>query len=194
MFKESDYSTSFSPELLEVRLYEKDVDAEEGQLQRDLSLEDLKLYLYDGIEFVEIIPTAEVLNGAVVLDIKEILKNQESESILKIQCKTTVDDKIINTSVYPIIRYALNKDMANLSISANGIVSAIQETKIEFNANGLTVKNGGISILNKGNKKVLWADDGGNLHLTGAIEATSGSFKGTIEAESGTFTGKITAI
>lgn len=40
---------------------------------------------------------------------------------------------------------------------------------------------------------VFYADSAGNLHITGDITATSGSFTGTINATSGTFTGAVHA-
>jgi hypothetical protein len=38
--------------------------------------------------------------------------------------------------------------MAKLSLNASDIVASIQNTKLVFNTEGLTVKNGGLSILN----------------------------------------------
>ena len=44
------------------------------------------------------------------------------------------------------IRYSTTYDLAKLSINADGIVQSIQNTKLTFNAEGLTVRNGGIKI------------------------------------------------
>ena len=38
--------------------------------------------------------------------------------------------------------------MAKLSLNAADIVASIANTKLTFNTDGLTVKNGGLSILN----------------------------------------------
>jgi hypothetical protein len=40
----------------------------------------------------------------------------------------------------------MNKDMASLKLQANGLVASMQNSKLVFNANGLTVQNGSFII------------------------------------------------
>lgn len=92
------------------------------------------------------------------------------------------------------IRYGITKDMATLNITANGLTSAIQNSKLFFDASGLTIQNGGIRVLNKNGEAVINADSStGNLVITGTVHANDGYFKGRIEAEEGFFKGDIDA-
>lgn len=91
------------------------------------------------------------------------------------------------------VKFGTSADMATFNLHAAGFNSAIQNTKLEFSANGLTVKNGGIQIINNNNEKVLEADVAGNLTMHGTIYATDGKFTGEIDAKSGTFTGTVNA-
>jgi hypothetical protein len=87
----------------------------------------------------------------------------------------------------------MNEDMAKFSLEAGEIYGAIQNTSLKFDANGLTVNNGSITIKNKDGNKVISFDELGNLIVKGHIEATSGFFKGEINASSGSFKGEINA-
>lgn len=91
------------------------------------------------------------------------------------------------------IDFGMRDEMARFQLNATGINAAIQNTKLTFNANGLTVKNGGIRIENKNGEGVLSSDADGNLFLKGIIEATGGSFTGTVTATDGVFNGTINA-
>lgn len=87
-------------------------------------------------------------------------------------------------------RLGMGGDLATFMLHAGGFNSAIQETKLEFDANGLTIKNGGLYVYDsEGNKDLYFDND--KLVVKGRIEADSGSFKGKIEADSGSFTGTI---
>lgn len=88
-----------------------------------------------------------------------------------------------------LMRMALTSELATFSVHAAGIDAAIASTKLNFDINGLTVTNGGLMIENNAGDEVFYADDNGNLHITGAITATSGKFTGEINATSGKFTG-----
>ena len=69
------------------------------------------------------------------------------ESYLKITINLidkTNERKDVETNI--TIRYSTTYDLAKLSINADGIVQSIQNTKLVFNAEGLTVRNGGIKI------------------------------------------------
>lgn len=91
------------------------------------------------------------------------------------------------------IDFGMRDEMARFQLNATGINAAIQNTKLIFDANGLTVRNGGIRIENKDGEGVLSSDTDGNLFLKGIIEATGGSFTGTVTATDGVFNGTINA-
>lgn len=109
----------------------------------------------------------------------------EKESILLIEY-IHIDD---NNKEYYLtkalsFRFGMNKDMASLSLEANGIFQSIQNTKLEFTANGLKIKNGGFKIVGNEEEELLTSQDG-NLKIKGEIYATSGNFQGDINATGG---------
>lgn len=90
-------------------------------------------------------------------------------------------------------RNGVGPDLAELNVNAANIVAAIQETKLQFSADGLLIQNGGFKIQNNAGRDVFWADGDGDLTLAGTINADSGYFKGELKGASGDFTGKIKA-
>lgn len=97
-----------------------------------------------------------------------------------------------NIVEYLNVRYGMNKDMASLSVKAEGIVAAMQDSKMIFDINGLTIQNGAFVIQDEDGDDLLYSEDG-NLALKGTIYAESGYFKGKLEAASGTFAGELKA-
>lgn len=198
MLKDEKYKTVFSPQSLLGKIYKKDLAAQDGQEQIKLTDSDsnyLTLWLYSsstGFYQVAQKPTIEA-DGGFRIDIEKLLKEQTAETVLKISFIKEVDKKQVNLSSYLTVRFGINSDMASLNVNANGIVSAIQETKLEFSANGLTIKNGGIKIVNKNENSVLYANDNGDLTLKGYINAWGGYFSGKLEAATGSFSGELTA-
>lgn len=83
------------------------------------------------------------------------------------------------------MRNGVSDDMAKLNLHATNIDASIQSGRLSFSANGLS--------LYKNEEQVFWADDDGDLHLKGILEAAGGKFTGTLEAVKGDFEGKITA-
>ena len=97
---------------------------------------------------------------------------------------TTVDGKVTNlTSRVTTAESKLTATSLITTISSgiNG-GTALTTTKFIMDKNGLHIKGGGFDISNNAGTKVLSSDTNGNLSITGAINATSGSFKGTISA------------
>lgn len=66
-----------------------------------------------------------------------------------------------------------------------GFNQAQYEDKLEFDANGLTVHSRGLTVQNYEGQNVLYADENGDLIITGRLSAATGSFSGTVEADSG---------
>lgn len=118
----------------------------------------------------------------------------KQETILKIRYETQdSEDGYYYADRFIKIRYGMNSDMAKFQLKAEGIYQSIASTKLNFDANGLTVINGGLKIKNKEKEDVLEADVNGNLILKGTVYATNSTFSGEIQASSGTFNGTINA-
>lgn len=116
----------------------------------------------------------------------------DKECIIKISYNLSSEEGNFYLVNYINVRYGMNKDMASLSVKANGIVQAIQQTKLEFDANGLTIQNGGFKILDLEGNEIL-SSTNGNLVVTGTVNANNGYFAGELRSESGFFRGEITA-
>ena len=122
--------------------------------------------------------------------IRDIIRTQETV----IRFKALIPDTNQILVIAPIeIRFGSTEDMAFFELNAAGINAAIQNTKLEFNVDGLTIQNGGLSILNNNEERVLYADDNGDLIIEGTIYANSGTFNGTVNATDGTFNGTVNA-
>lgn len=76
------------------------------------------------------------------------------------------------------IPFGTKKEMAQLSINAKDIVASIQNTKLTFNTDGLTVRNGGFKIFNNDNTEVFFANEKGDLTITGTIFTMGGKIGG----------------
>ena len=189
------YDTIFAPEILVGSIWEKDLSVETGKsliTLVDSDKEFFKLYLYDSKEFIEVDNIIEIEGNQFKINTQKLLQNSTQETILKIIFNKIIDDKKIDISSYLTVRFGISADMANLSVSAGGIVGAIQNTKLIFNSNGLIVQNGGLEIRNNSGDSVLYANNYGNLTLKGYVEAFGGKFSGDISGSSGTFSGSIT--
>ena len=223
-FVDRNGETSFSPQSLTISIYKSDPSLESGeqQLDKQLSLNGLKLSVYNrnGGSWVnmpsslrEKIVVLEGLNIRINLDVNilqtdtndfsEIFMN--NETVLEISyLHQTEDGQKIHLTSHIDVRYGMSKDMASLSVNANGIVAAMQDSKMIFDGSGLTVKNGAFRIVNEKDENQLYADQEGNLVLkgkvfatggkfTGELEAATGSFKGELKAATGSFSGELTA-
>ena len=86
------------------------------------------------------------------------------------------------------INFGSTDDMAKLALNADGIVASIVSTKLEFNTDGLTVKNGGIKIENNSGNTVFYVNDKGDLSFSGELLTTSGVLGGWKINEYGLYT------
>ena len=79
-----------------------------------------------------------------------------------------------------------NSSAANFLMNADGFWASISNAKLEFNENGLTIKNAGLEIKNNKDESILsMNEETGDLIITGTINANDGYFSGTINAEQG---------
>ena len=93
-------------------------------------------------------------------------------------------------AIKPIpFEFGTNEDMAKFALTASSINAAIQNTKLEFNIEGLKIIEGGLKIVNSSDESLLEYDkDNQVLKIIGG-----GTFTGTIHAEKGSFTGDVIA-
>lgn len=97
------------------------------------------------------------------------------------------NDRIIATKILQV-DYGTSKDMAQLSLNAANIVALIQDTTLTFDTNGLSIKNGGISVFNNKNEKVFYVDDTtGDLYFSGEMHSKSGTLGGWYINEHGLY-------
>lgn len=136
------------------------------------------------------VPSTEGVTNQDLLEIKNIILNEET--VVRFKMLDPETENLL--AVMPIeIKFGSSSDMATFELNAAGINAAIQNTKLEFNANGLSIQNGGLTILNNSEEEVLYADTDGNLIITGTIYANDGTFNGIVNARDGSFTGAINA-
>lgn len=134
-----------------------------------------------------------------IIKIKELVNNfkiikEEGEFYVLKTLDAFIIIKINNAFIKPIsCRFGTSDKMAKFALHATDITAAIDNTKLKFDTNGLTIQNGGISILNNEGVEVFSTDDDGNLIISGRLEAATGSFKGVLEAATGSFAGDISA-
>lgn len=139
------------------------------------------------------------------IDVDSLIHNDLSDNFsetikqILLDNNTTIKIELIDKSKllsYAIqivpITFGTSKDMASFTLTNTGITAAIQNSTMEFSAEGLTIYNSGFQIISK-DETVLNVDTDGNLQITGIINATDGYFHGSIDAVSGSFTGTVNA-
>lgn len=119
-------------------------------------------------------------------NLQNILK---SRSVL-LQVKYLLDGQNIVTK-HISISFGTSEDMARFNIYANGVVAALQDTSLRFDATGLTLTAGDFTIKNKDGEQVLGADSEGNLEISGKLKAATGTFAGELVAPKGIIGGFI---
>ncbi|MEA5060683.1 MAG: tail fiber domain-containing protein [Candidatus Pelethousia sp.] len=67
-------------------------------------------------------------------------------------------------------------NIADLNLTTAGLALAINENKLSFGADGLTVQGGGLRVKNNAGANVFYADTSGNLTLRGDLDGVGGSF------------------
>lgn len=175
------------------KVFELEVNSEEEESNRFKNIITIDENFVFNINLDLLAPFASINNdpAAILLSNEEcILRinyvHQETDS--KGQLNTYTINEFVN------IRYGMTKDMASLSLKAEGLVASMQNSKLLFNASGLTIQNGSFKIIDDQGENLLYADEqNGNLSLKGNIYAEDGYFKGHVEAKSGSFKGYIEA-
>ena len=98
-------------------------------------------------------------------------------------------------AIKPIqFEFGTSEDMAKFAVTATSINAAVENAKLEFNADGLIIKNGGLSIIGadgidgKPTTLMEYNSISNTLNIIG-----NGTFSGTIYADAGYFRGNVTA-
>ena len=198
----------FSPSTLSFRIYEnpKQVDSEQIELTYDnfsLEIQEDNIFKEISGDFLTLGQVAEeeqALQNTVYFDIEEYYNSLETENkkdflladFQLFRFSYLINDKVAAIKIFQL-KKGVSEDMATFNLYAAGFNASIQNTKLNFSAEGLEVFNGGIKIVNNNQQEVFYADELGNLTLKGTIYAENGYFKGEIEATSGTFNGDINA-
>lgn len=212
-FVDNSGNTSISPENLTVYIYKDEPFQESGQVQiTNLNPLNFTAEVYN-INTGAWIPISSA--GIITLDsthtfsinlkklIEEGVTNNNAaatqllfgESILKISyihVQGEDEEETFSLVDFLNVRYGMSKDMAQLSLKANGIVASMQDSKMVFDSTGLTVQNGSFTIRDSEGNNLLYSDNG-NLALKGNIYADGGYFKGELQAATGSFAGSLTA-
>lgn len=213
-FVDSFGSTTISPEILTVSVLKDEPSLNTGYVQiTDLDTNNFTVEIYNIntgewniVTDMDIISLDENFNFNVNLQKLIARGSQEgnlaanqllfNECILKIayvhQEDKNNEKECYNLFEFLNVRYGMNKDMAQLSVKANGIVASMQDSKLVFDANGLLVQNGSFIIKDSEGNNLLYSDNG-NLALKGNIYAENGYFKGELQGATGTFTGELIA-
>lgn len=200
---------TFSPSTLSFRIYEnpKQVDSEQIELTENNFL--LEIQNEDDFELVEgsfltlgqIEETGRISEeNTIFFDISQYYNSLFEENQKKLTSSNfqifrfsyLVDNKIAAIKIFQL-RKGVSEDMATFNLHAAGFNAAIQNTKLDFSAEGLKVFNGGIKIIDNNQQDVFYADDLGNLVLKGTIYATNSEFTGKVVATEGEFNGAIKA-
>lgn len=212
-FVDNSGNTSISPENLTVSIYKDEPFQEGGQVQiTNLNPLNFTAEVYN-INTGAWIPISSA--GIITLDsthtfsinlkklTEEGITNNNAaatqllfgESILKISyihVQGEDEEETFSLVDFLNVRYGMSKDMAQLSLKANGIVASMQDSKMVFDSTGLTVQNGSFTIRDIEGNNLLYSDNG-NLALKGNIYADGGYFKGELQAATGSFAGSLTA-
>ena len=187
-----------SPEKLTFSIYKRDLTNSDGKtLVGNPSKSNLSLFIQGNEGFDELDTSSVELNAnefTFYLTGVSAL-TERNETVLKIQYKLEDADGTHMINSFLPVRYGFNSDMASLSLEAGGIVAAMQDSKMKFDANGLLIENGAFKIVKTQDDKVtplLYAENG-NLTLKGTVYATNGEFSGKVIATEGSFKGSIEA-
>ena len=187
-----------SPEILEINIYEEDCSLETGRKQlENLSLDNLVIRFFNIKRETWHVLEKEKFRDFIALnknentfqiDLVKIYEGQIYQNLLNfLEADENVFEfsynlKIGEENFYPSIlindNFGMTKDVAIFSQNAADITAAIQNTKLKFDANGLTVTNGGLKIDNIDGVTVFESDDDGNLTLKGTIDAQNGKIGG----------------
>lgn len=89
------------------------------------------------------------------------------------------------TSLLVPCYFGISSEMAQLELNATNLRLFVENTGIQIDRNGLTLENGTFQIV-KGDKKLLYTSDNGDLVISGRL-ASDSIISGNLQAVTGTF-------
>lgn len=118
----------------------------------------------------------------------EVVKQAIINSLLRFSFLENGEEVLIK--VIPF-REGLSPEMAQFNVTATNINAAVDGSFLVFEKTGLKVYGAGLSIYNNKDsiEPAFFADNSGDLHIKGVIEATGGSFTGAVHATWADFDG-----
>lgn len=172
-FFTKDLEYSYVPSTLKIYFKTREADTV-GQVSRG----SIQIYYtYYNLNDSTNILTSEVITGSTELEFSLTDDIFSKRNLQDIVISGILKEQTLVTEIIQV-NYGTTEEMAKLSLNAADIVASIANTKLTFNTDGLTVKNGGLSILNTQDEKVFYADDAGNLFFSGTLNTSSGSLGG----------------
>ena len=172
-FFTKDLEYSYVPSTLKIYFKTREADTV-GQVSRG----SIQIYYtYYNLNDSTNILTSEVITGSTELEFSLTDDIFSKRNLQDIVISGILKEQTLVTEIIQV-NYGTTEEMAKLSLNAADIVASIANTKLTFNTDGLTVKNGGLSILNSQDEKVFYADDAGNLFFSGTLNTSSGSLGG----------------
>ena len=213
-FVDNNGNTTISPENLTISVYKEDSFHKDGQVQIiDLNPLNFAAEIYNiNTGIWNPIPSAGIISldstHTFNINLKKLIDEGATSSdaaatqLLFGECIIKIgyvhiqgegdEEETFSLVDFLNVRYGMSKDMAQLSVKANGIVASMQNSKLVFDGTGLTVQNGSFTIRDAEGNNLLYSDNG-NLALKGNVYAEGGYFKGELQGATGTFTGKLSA-
>ena len=172
-FFTKDLEYSYVPSTLKIYFKTREADTI-GQVSRG----SIQIYYtYYNLNDSTNILTSEVITGSTELEFSLTDDIFSKRNLQDIVISGILKEQTLVTEIIQV-NYGTTEEMAKLSLNAADIVASIANTKLTFNTDGLTVRNGGLSILNTQDEKVFYADDAGNLFFSGTLNTSSGSLGG----------------
>lgn len=210
-FIDSSGNTSISPANLRITIQKEDPYHGSSILTNlDYSKFSLKIYNPNTGQWYDVVDNENItleatnnfninLSGLIDKGGADVAASQlaSNECILKVEYILILKNDEDENEQYELtdflnVRYGMNRDMAALNVKANGIVASMQESKLNFDAAGLTIQNGAFIIQDKNGEDLLYSENG-NLAIKGTIYADNGYFRGELQGATGTFTGSLEA-
>lgn len=219
-------TTTISPAELRVSIFKDEPNHPQGEVQvTDLDIASLTVAIYNidtdqwfsltNSNFIDlednlhnfVIKLQKLVNEAYVSQELAGIALLNNETIIKIEYALKIEnaegeEENFNLIDYLNVRYGMNKDMASFSVKASDIVAMMQDSKMNFNAEGLTLENGAFKIIKTVKDESgeveetipLLYSENGNLVIAGDLKAAGGTFAGTLQAVDGEFKGTLNAV
>ena len=192
-----------SPAILKIKMYKlpltsnsKPIDFSKnyrfGYIDGDGVFNDLITEKY--AEYYENNETSNVFSYSIQDLINKYTDTIPTNTVLKFAYLENNEEIAIKIIPY---QFGTSEDMAKFAVTAASINAAVGKSTLEFDADGLTIRNGHFEIIDNKDVSLLQytppsgKEGSGLLEITGKIHATDGEFNGKINAIEGDIGGFI---